>query len=208
MIYNSSNLELQQTLDTKFDDFWKHSILVINDYDQLPIEDREKFVNTVRKSIYYLHGIDILKYIPALFEIGWDIDAISNSLKKSSIYDDLTCKDTEETVNNIVYQISLIAFKLLDDISYDHMQYIVHLYDRIKPKLNYFDIVYEFDENSYMLTLKLIPKIEGIDTNSLSKMTLEDVIKLTAQNDTNHMYIDVYDAMMEEMKYYQYIHCY
>lgn len=208
MMYNDSILKLQQTLDTKFNDFWTHSIMVINDYDQLPIEDREKFVNIVRKSIYYLHGIDILKYIPALLEIGWNIDAISNSLKKSSIYDDLTCKDTEETVNNIVYQISLIAFKLLNDISYDHMQYIVHLYDRIKPKLTYFDIVYEFDENSYMLTLKLVPKIEGIDTNSLSKMTLEDVIKLIAQNDTNHMYIDIRDAMMEEMKYYQYIHCY
>lgn len=207
-MYNDSILKLQQTLDTKFNDFWTHSIMVINDYDQLPIEDREKFVNIVRKSIYYLHGIDILKYIPALLEIGWNIDAISNSLKKSSIYDDLTCKDTEETVNNIVYQISLIAFKLLNDISYDHMQYIVHLYDRIKPKLTYFDIVYEFDENSYMLTLKLVPKIEGIDTNSLSKMTLEDVIKLIAQNDTNHMYIDIRDAMMEEMKYYQYIHCY
>ena len=111
-------------------------------------------------------------------------------------------------VNNIVYHISLIAFKLLNDISYDRMQYIVHLYDRIKPKLTYFDVVYEFDENSYRLTLKLIPKIEGIDTNSLSNMTFEDVIKLTAQNDTNHMYIDIYDAMMEEMKYYQYIHCY
>lgn len=208
MMYNSSNLKLQQTLDTKFNDFWTHSILVINDYDQLPIEDREKFVNTVRKSIYYLHGIDILKYIPALLEIGWNINAISNSLKQSSIYDDLTCKDADEMVNNIMYHISLIAFKLLNDISYDRMQYIVHLYDRIKPKLTYFDIVYEFDENSYRLTLKLIPKIEGIDTNSLSNMTFEDVIKLTAQNDTNHMYIDIYDAMMEEMKYYQYIHCY
>ena len=207
-MYNSSNLKLQQTLDTKFNDFWTHSILVINDYDQLPIEDREKFVNTVRKSIYYLHGIDILKYIPALLEIGWNINAISNSLKQSSIYDDLTCKDADEMVNNIMYHISLIAFKLLNDISYDRMQYIVHLYDRIKPKLTYFDIVYEFDENSYRLTLKLIPKIEGIDTNSLSNMTFEDVIKLTAQNDTNHMYIDIYDAMMEEMKYYQYIHCY
>lgn len=208
MMYNSSNLKLQQTLDTKFNDFWTHSILVINDYDQLPIEDREKFVNTVRKSIYYLHGIDILKYIPALLEIGWNINAISNSLKQSSIYDDLTCKDADEMVNNIMYHISLIAFKLLNDISYDRMQYIVHLYDRIKPKLTYFDVVYEFDENSYRLTLKLIPKIEGIDTNSLSNMTFEDVIKLTAQNDTNHMYVDILDAMMEEMKYYQYIHCY
>lgn len=178
------------------------------DYDQLPLETRHKFVDNVRKSIYYHYGIDILKYVPALFEIGWNIDVIEDTLKQSAIYNDLTCKDKDETVSSIVYQISLIAFDLLNDISYANMQYIVNLHDKIKSKLTYFDVVYELDTNSYILTLKLIPKIEGIDTNSLSNMTFEDVIKLTAQNDTNHMYIDIYDAMMEEMKYYQYIHCY